>query len=457
MTFGTHLTQFPGKNKIETHTIIIGLDFGTSSSKVVIRNHSAGIAFAIPFDSNGHPCNKFLLPTRPYFSKDGKLCISSNSSDIPLRELKKALITDNELNSTFVQDKELEASPLLLTIAYLAQTIRLSRAWFLENKRDAFQHAKLEWQLNLGVPSVGNDFHTKKEIFKNIAICAWWLSTEKGEITIEGSEKALTLLKKSSLEIHEIHSDNINIIPEIVAEVIGYARSHHRQEGLHLLIDIGAGTLDIASFILHTKQGDDCYSILTGDVSWLGAFELHKNRIENIKKNTEKWLNNLGKNEDPVQPIPEKLENYLPSSQQIDLQNVDVDFLRQCKIAINKTIVYLRKYRDPNSPQWASGIPTFLCGGGSNTGFYLEVLEKVNEFWKSDKTQGLKTTSLPKPADIENHKLLDSDYHRLAVAYGLSFPEYDIGNIKTPSEIDDIHSSETLIDYTKNFVSKDEV
>lgn len=70
---------------------------------------------------------------------------------------------------------------------------------------------------------------------------------------------------------NDISPEDINVIPEVAAELVGYARSSLRETGLHVLIDLGARTLDIASFILHNRDGDDRYSILTADLEELGA------------------------------------------------------------------------------------------------------------------------------------------------------------------------------------------
>jgi len=455
-------TQFPGQGKKESNTIVIGLDFGTSSSKVVLHNRSANVAFAIPFGSDGHPSNRFLLPTRPYFNRDGKLCLSSINDGIPLRELKSALIGNPSFSYDFVLENELQASPTLLAAAYLGQVIRLARVWFLTKQKAAFGHVSIDWHLNLGIPSTGNHFHSKKNSFRDIAVSAWWLSTQEGDITMELARKALEIVAKTRPwpPLTDIHPDNIKVIPEIVAEAIGYVQSPQVNQGLHLLIDIGAGTIDIASFNLYSDGGSNQYPILTGEVHWLGAFELHKHRIANVKNRLTRWLDQLGKNEDPVRPIPSSVDSYLPTADKLDIRidrEMDSVFYEQCMQAVQATMIYLRKRRDPHSPHWETGIPTFLCGGGSQTTFYEAALQEVSNWWKKNQTAGLKTLKLPKPDHLQAQGLAESEYHRLAVAYGLSFPEYDIGGIKPPSEIQDVRSPESPKDYTDDFISKDQI
>lgn len=62
------------------------------------------------------------------------------------------------------------------------------------------------------------------------------------------------------------------LFPEFVAQVAVYARSPQRQDGLHLLVDCGAGTLDIATFNVGRQPGtnEDIYPILQSEVAPLG-------------------------------------------------------------------------------------------------------------------------------------------------------------------------------------------
>jgi len=460
MTIPSHATQFIGHGTSESHTVVIGLDFGTSSSKVVLNNRAADKAFAIPFEANGHPSNNFLLPTRPYFTAEGSLRFASINDGIPLRELKGALIGNSASTFDFVRDKEIEVPSNLLAAAYLSEVIRFARFWFLTTQKNAFGHVTVDWQLNLGIPSTGKEFDAKKGTFQVLAECAWWLSTQEGDVTVEKTKKVMELVKKGPLNLHDIQRDNINIIPEIVAEVIGYVQSPQRKPGLHFLIDIGAGSVDIASFILHSDGGSYKYSILTGEVKWLGAFELHKHRIGIIKSHVAQWLDQLGKNEDPVKPVPDTADSYLPTAGQLDIKidhKLDRMFYEECIKAIHETLGYLRKKRDPKSPSWQSGIPAFLCGGGSQSSFYNAALQDVDTWWKKNGTAGLKRLALPRPANFEARGLSDDEFHRLAVAYGLSFPEYDIGGIKPPGEIEDVPPPLPPKDYTDDFVDKDKV
>ncbi len=454
------LTQFPGNLGTETNTVVIGLDFGTSSSKVVLNNNSARKAFAINFGDQGHLSNRYLLPTRPYFDLQGKFKLSPVSGFIPLRELKSFLVGNRVSGLDYVAEEQ-RASAEVLAVAYLARTLQIARSWYLSTQREAFGHARIEWQLNLGIPAVGNAFDEKKAMFNKLAKAAWIASCELAEITSAGVADIIAQTTDLRLNNSDIHSDNINVIPEIVAEILGYSRSSARRNGLHILVDIGAGTLDITSVNLHSDNGEDRYPILTGDVKWLGGFELHKHKIDTIRNEVANWLGRFGKNEDPVQPLPTKNDNYLPTLVQLgldDTRSLDREFYRKCKSAIHETLHYLRKRKYPNAPEWTTGITCFICGGGKNITFYSEAVMEVDTWLRDNgRSAGLIVEELPAPDNLDIGGLKEAEYHRIAVAYGLSFPHYDVGKIIPPSEIEDVPSADHADDYRDKYVGKEQV
>lgn len=70
---------------------------------------------------------------------------------------------------------------------------------------------------------------------------------------------------------------------------------------------------------------------------------------------------------------------------------------------------------------------------------------------------GFRIKEIPKPDNLEAEELRSHEYHRLAVAYGLSFQFDDIGIIVPPSEIDDVPPDRSNKNYIDKFISKDQV
>jgi hypothetical protein len=227
----------------------------------------------------------------------------------------------------------------------------------------------------------------------------------------------------------------------LAAEVVGYARSHLRDEGLHVLVDIGASTLDVCGFILHAAGGDDCYELLTADVQQLGTMALYRRRVLGVHKAVEAHVAELWSKCDPVKAIPETSNEYLPHSNMLEkyVTNAGEQYEGECRRMLWKTIVDLKTRRDPRSPRWRGELPLFVCGGGSAMAFYHGAISKLSGQLASFYTgcEGIKKCLLPKPEQLVA-EIDAQNYHQLAVAWGLSYPEYDIGSVTRPGEIEDV-------------------
>lgn len=455
-------TQFPHLNSKDQSSepvdIVIGFDFGSSCTKIVLQAPYIGGRWAhvVPFNKCGYPGNKNLLPTKIYCDCNGIFIFAEIDKAICFDRLKTELIKNPNKD---IIDKATELhfylTPKILAIAYIANALREIRQWFLSTQSNIFSKNKIRWHLNIGIPSAGyNDFKLKK-LFKEIAETAWLLSTESGKIKIEKIKKMIDSDSGRMLKFKgDIDPEDIYIIPEVAAEVVGYARSPLRDEGLHVLIDIGARTLDIASFILGKKNGDDKYSILTADLDELGATICDYHRFKALANE----LIRLAKkhNQDLIAPIPASITSYLQKFNTNEVELIQ-DFYMKCKTLISKTIRDLRKNKDPKSDRWKTGLPIFLCGGGKSINLYTEALEEINS-WLLHYTnsKGLIIRKIPKPENLKVENLANEDYHRFAVAYGLSFPSYDIGEIKPPQDIEDVECEKPK-DYSDRFVAKEHV
>ncbi len=104
-----------------------------------------------------------------------------------------------------------------------------------------------------------------------------------------------------------------------------------------------------------------------------------------------------------------------------------------------QTLVDLKTKRDPRSPRWRGKMPLFLSGGASNMAFYHESIKAISQNLakRYQPCEGIERLALSKPDNLEAD-VEDDAYHRLAVAWGLSYPETDIGNVTPPSEIPDV-------------------
>jgi len=417
--------------------LVIGLDFGTSMTKVVIGDHGTreGKMYAIPFKNNS-----YLQPTS-LFLKEGIFNLYEGERT---SELKYTLMTD--------PDKVIGS-----VTAYIALILRYVRYYFLKKYENIYKRSELIWAINIGVPSTSFDNQALCDAFRLVALAGWYASVQEGHIdtqkietALETSRRDLKNEKRGSYycEDGKLDINLVHVVPEVIAEVIGYTKSSLRNEGMHLLVDIGATTTDIATLNIckkdGKKDGKDIYPLFWVDVKYLGAFELHKSRIEQISKqikpDNEERFSKFKNGIDELSPIPD-LEQYRTICSHVN----DKNFMGKFKSQVHTVVEETKKSR--NSTGWETGLPVFVCGGGSRLKLYEEAIREEYDEWRKHKIvfvdTGKKVTpcrlvELPKPSNLEADELPTSEFHRLAVAYGLSFP-FDEKTFIPPSQIEDIN------------------
>lgn len=99
-------------------------------------------------------------------------------------------------------------------------------------------------------------------------------------------------------------------------------------------------------------------------------------------------------------------------------------------------------------------MPVFMCGGGSEIALYKRATQKVGQDY--DFIKQLDFLPLPKPEGLNAAFVPEEEYHRIAVAYGLSFDYDDIGRTIPPDEVPDIEPR-IKDDIADRDTSKDEV
>lgn len=248
----------------------------TGPTKVVIRAPylPQAPATAVDFGSLAHQSSPYLLPSRLRVCSDGRLSLSAEDAGEWLSDLKLPLMDRRES-----AEPTKEVDRLRGAVGYLALVLREARARFLAAERETYSRFEPRWSLYLGIPSAGYDDATIGARFIRVARAAWSLSQADASLT---STAVVQVLSKDG-EATATSAKEIEVIPEVIAQAVGYARSTLRDPGLHLLIDVGAGTLDVCSFILHEAEGRDHYSLLTTSVDQLGVLELHQQRLTALR------------------------------------------------------------------------------------------------------------------------------------------------------------------------------
>jgi hypothetical protein len=391
--------RYKTNEELTKETITIGLDFGTSYTKACIN--FGDTRYIVDWSGLTNFNDKHTLPSELSYFSDRTFQVGraihaksvASSLKIPLLEKQQAQKSlDNAAN-------------------YISLVLNYIRSWWFHHHGNLVKNNSLSWLVNIGAPSEKSEDSYWNNTYKKLVSDAWI--------------KSYTNDNQRSL----LHEDDITVIPEFVAEIASYIKSPQRQSDLHLLIDIGGGTVDIVTFNIHRDDShDELYPIFDYEVANLGTHYLMAERMHVITKPSEN-----------LQSIKVLNAKEFSDRFSIDLamiENIDFSFIEKIKIKILKVLAYTRKNRYYSSPKWQNGIRTFVCGGGAQSLIYLAAINKVKENYN------LLPINLPLPENLIAINLAQANFHRVSVAYGLSFDAMNIGKIIFKTDVDDLKKPE---------------
>lgn len=425
-------TQFDGTERADILDLVIGLDFGTAFTKVIIGESRA--RYAIPFEQRVATRNPYLLPGVLTIGADGECHLGEVSNA-------RAYYSDLKL-SLLAQDRTVERCALVA--AYLALVLRHVRAWFQSNLSDVYGRNRINWLVNVGLPSDPWHDWQLKELYKQIAWAAWELSVAPGRVTLDAAREAYRTYPQSNCNGESLRSpEQISVIPEVIAQITSYAKSPRREDDLHLLVDIGAGTVDVTTFNVHSDKGDDVYPLFAAKVLCLGTHFLLNEILVSPERSVE-W--------DDSQPFPSV--DVIVERLRVDAEVVRGKMKKATSRfvgAVGDVLAKTKKNRYRGSRHWKDGIPVFICGGGANVPFYRNALRRLNR----PTEYPMRVIQMERPDILKAPGLNAQDFHRLSVAYGLSFDAFDIGRIRPIDDTPDDDPPPAGPSYTDAYVSKD--
>ena len=379
----------------------LGVDFGTALTKVAVR--IADFVFFIPWNElNGDA--GYLLP--------GRLSPTENGASVPgigqFQTLKEPFLPGNLAD----EDDQVRA------VEFLSGVIRFSRSWLYENQPNLVRNYRLAWNLRIGCPTDLFEADDSKDVYKRLATVAWVASQTARLPTAEDVRR---MLRAGAVGI-DTGLDGLEAVPEFVAQITSYSHSPQRADGLHLLVDCGAGTVDVVSFNIFRDSNllEDRYPILWSDVQPKGTRFLMERYLGDLRE--IQW--------DTDAPVPKRkeLQDLFGVSTIVEADN---DFRRELSQIICNVLRYTRQKRYATAPEWNDGLPVFISGGGASCNVYVD---SVTTGCKQVPVTPLRRT-FPFPEGLTQADISSELFHRLSVAYGLTF---DPGRIYPSSETEDL-------------------
>jgi hypothetical protein len=367
---------------------IVGLDLGTSSVKCAYRQpYTAGdpvrsISVPSELQSFNHPC---LWQTVVWFHPTSeRFSLLPIEGSVALEGFKSGLVRSDgrERAAERVNVSKVEAMTafMAMMIAYVLGNYDLERP-LGARASDHFL------SINIGIPVAARDDRTTNETYAKMLAAAHDLAAIANELTLNDVR---TTYRHARAE----KPAGFELVPELSAAIAAYAADPTAADGAHILVDVGASTLDIVAFNLINRAQ---ISVFTACVELLGAAALDQAREAGI---------------------------------------TDVDFKRACDDAFESVYGGARHPRRApmlfHPARRKRYVQLVKTGGGCRTA--------VHEKFIAEMTKSSVLGDVPPIAPAPSAGITDADCDttRLLLAYGLTRDLPELLLLRLPSQIDDL-------------------
>lgn len=427
----------------------VGLDFGTSATKVVYSQLGRRGSRVINFNHNLPNYPNYCLPSLGAIDDSGKLLLgieaakflSDKEWDLGLQRFKVIVAGNHDLSFkdhlshekfyAYLKSRgyDTQFTPERLTAIYLAYTMNRCRC-IIESLPE-YRDAELDIAFNICMPIDHIENNILNSVFEKIFSLAErieqdWRKSGKDFDPLGASYD----LENKSYELEK----RVFAVPEAVAAMASYLISLRKEEGLHAIIDLGAGTTDVSICNL---------SILSGESTnyWYAARNIPKGTI-NIERIIASFIKGCAKGSLCTCC---DVYNYLNNIRINGFHAMASDENnKQLRATILNEISSLRDSKEyyqtwgsaykrlKKQTKWEK-VEIFLCGGGANLPHVEDVFSRP--WWKNIQTN-YAVGRLPTPDDYDAGES-GAPFERMAVAYGLARPSPEFEDYVLPAEVGD--------------------
>ena len=258
---------------------IVGFDFGTSSLKLAVRQpYKVGpnIGFLSVPDELRSGSHSHLWQTALWFDPESETFSLFPQSGMAVLEGFKTGIIGGHGGARVHND--LPVTRAEAAIAYIALQMAHFFGWYAETRPLASGGERF-LSINIGIPVAAHDDERAFKSFRHIVSAA-------RELVPFAEQLALADVRKT----HQSSSGSLpagwELIPELTAAIAGYTSEPTSLDGTHVLIDVGASTLDIVAFN-HVRRERN--AVISAGVELLGAAALEAALAENITNEDFRW------------------------------------------------------------------------------------------------------------------------------------------------------------------------
>jgi len=398
--------QSPGEH------ITIGLDYGTFSTKIMVRKRNSETAeiLAVDMPAEGYPW--FASPSivrivdeKIYFGSEARKMKGGKIH----RSLKMLLLSKKF--SVFAPDStDVLRGPFYIT-CYLT--------WLLiQLKRGIYQKYRNPWiKLNVGAPMKAVENNAIKEHYLRIVGAAWRASFEWDSFE---AEQGMSLAKWRrrigpllSTNIADASERRYEVFPETIAPIVSLSRDPRMGPGMYQCVDMGAGTTEISINRVYGTGADQKVVCYFDETIKLGG-----DNFESIDTNERTDMHNAQISRDKHRDI---LKNRFKKVWHFGHQ---------------------KDARNHNARQIWKKLNVVLSGGATFRGDVSATIERSNPILNWEPPGSYYKCARHSPTGIEcnlsDYDLTNDDRSLLAVAHGLTFERMQWPEIIPPGEVDEL-------------------
>lgn len=423
-------------------TVHVGIDFGTSTTKIAYHSMAERLVKPIYFnhalESSYYP--EYCLPSVACFDSQGKLLLgieaarflSGKNYHDGIHRIKMLLAGryaeefrdanaykryKRMCENDWVKKQELPIE--VLTVFYLTYAMRLAKRTLLTEYPEDKYSLKIIY--HVGMPVHHFQMAGLRAEFERVLVVAQWLEEKHSDKVFKElpslERQVGTIHKRIAKAKYDAAADatRVFLTPEIEAQIKSYRFSSARTPGLHALVDIGAGTTDIT--ILNLRNVKERYEAIEV-FAWLnipfGASQMEDSIAAGLR--TRRNIENIFHSISNVQK---------GTNEAVAISKKAGELWNRTKPVWEGAYYQFQEAGYSVNTDWlASKVRVLLCGGGSQITYIQRDFACNHMEHQSSRELGRhRVESLPRPQSYGDQ----APFWRMAVAFGLAQSEA-IGN-----------------------------
>jgi len=461
--------------------ITLGIDFGTSLTKICIRaddtERSEVVSFGLPDIDYAFLVSKIGirgdgtllagLTTSEWENQQSTIQTEVNFIKMRLANIdlpQESILFEFERLPQYTENIDLNDPQHIenFCIYFLAKVIARAKEWFRDQYPDRIKNKELDWSVNIGVPVQYYDSPSLL-CFQNVLRHALLLSDNLPiPDLMRFDELAITIIS-----LHDGINSNMPCfaIPEVAAGAFFYTNNRVARPGDYLYVDIGSGTVEFCSFSFRRENGSPQVSAIKAFTPPIGVDSLIDGVLRESNASSSDEVRNIVLSDNLINEISDLIGRIGISPQTGEsiatiakreylsiMSGEDINFVPSLRIS-QEAIARVKANRTAREQVlleimlWQRAIhlltsivpaqTIFLGGGGRESEIYRYSIEATYSAFQWYRAGGspinIQDIIMQESSDFTMNGIPTNYSHRFAIAFGLSIPEYEMPEFQLPS------------------------